>query len=229
MKDCSGIHWSGRTVKGVVFDVDGTLTDSIEAYYTIFRDTCAPFGIRVQREDVLEPMAVGANIWDRVIPPDLPGREEKLSQCRRVIHGVFSEVIRQAKPFPGIKTVLSRLRDKGIRLGILTSSWKPALLPLSENNLIQYFEAIITREDSFAPKPSPEGMLECLSRMGISPDCALTVGDSPLDIRAGKMVGMLTIAVLSGIASRGLLETEEPTAIINDISELTRLLWGNQA
>jgi phosphoglycolate phosphatase-like HAD superfamily hydrolase len=229
MKDGSGIQWSGRTVKAVVFDVDGTLTDSIEAYYIVFRDACARFGIRVQREDVLDPMAVGGNIWERVFPLDLPGREEMLSEFRRVIPGVFSDVIRQVKPFPGLKPVLSGLRDKGIRLGILTSSWKLALLPLSENNLIQYFEAIITREDSFALKPSPEGMLECLSRIGISPDCALMVGDSPLDIRAGRTAGVLTIAVLSGIASRGQLEAEAPTAIIDDVSQLTGLLSGNQA
>jgi len=227
MSGGTGIAWAGRTIKGIIFDVDGTLTDSIEAYYVIFRDTCARFGIGVRREDVLEPMALGANIWDRVIPHDLQDREEKLAQCRREIPSVFSDVIRLAKPFPGLEEVVFHLREWGVVLGILTSSWKPALQPLEERNLLRYFQAVITREDRYASKPSPEGMLECLNRMGVSPDCALAVGDSPLDVRAGKGAGALTIGVLSGIGSREQLEAEEPTRIIDDVNQLMVVLSGD--
>jgi HAD superfamily hydrolase (TIGR01509 family) len=226
---CAGVMWSGRTVKGIIFDVDGTLTDSIDAYHEIFRVTCARVGIAVRREDVLESMALGANIWERIFPPALPDRDEKLARCMQEIPKVFSDVISQAKPFPGLEKVLSDLRDMGIVLGIVTSSWRLALQPLVKHNLIRHFQAIITREDRYARKPSAEGMLECLHRMGISPDCALTVGDSPLDVQAGKRAEILTIGVLSGISSRELLEAEEPTLILDGVSQLPGVVTGKGA
>ncbi|MGZ3495353.1 MAG: HAD hydrolase-like protein, partial [Thermodesulfobacteriota bacterium] len=70
----SGLFWKGRKIEGIIFDVDGTLTDSIEAYYNVFREVSARFGIHVRREDVLEPMAMGFLIWDRIIPGDSPER-----------------------------------------------------------------------------------------------------------------------------------------------------------
>jgi phosphoglycolate phosphatase-like HAD superfamily hydrolase len=101
------------------------------------------------------------------------------------------------------------------------------LAPLLENDLVRDFEAIITREDSYASKPSPEGMVECLRRMDVRPDCGLAVGDSPMDIRAGKRAGALTIGVLSGIANREQLEAEEPTLIIDDVGQIPWVLSGN--
>jgi phosphoglycolate phosphatase-like HAD superfamily hydrolase len=60
--------------------------------------------------------------------------------------------------------------------------------------------------------------------MKVEPSHAITIGDTPLDIRAGKAAGTLTIGVLSGIGTRAQLEAEKPTAIIKDISEVLSLL-----
>ena len=82
----------------------------------------------------------------------------------------------------------------------------------------------MTREEGFPPKPAPDGTLECLRRMKVAPSHAITIGDTPLDVRAGKAAGTLTIGVLSGIGTREQLEAEKPTAIIKDISEVLSLL-----
>ena len=222
--DPRDVVWQGRRLEGIVFDVDGTLTDSIEAYYETFRESCARIGIQVTRKDVLEPMVDGSKIWDRAIPHDLPDRQEKIQQCIQIIGQVFLEVIRRTQPFQGIEEVLLSLRQNGLTLGILTSSWKPALLPLEKNGLIACFAAVISREDGYAAKPAPDGVLACLNLMNVDPAHALTVGDSPLDIRAGKEAGALTIGVLSGIATREQLEAEAPTLIIDSVGGLTAVL-----
>jgi phosphoglycolate phosphatase-like HAD superfamily hydrolase len=90
--------------------------------------------------------------------------------------------------------------------------------------LSHYFKVIMTREDGFPQKPAPDGILECLRRMKVIPDNAIVIGDTPLDIRAGKAAGTLTIGVLSGIGTRAQLEAEAPTAIIEHISQLLLLL-----
>jgi HAD superfamily hydrolase (TIGR01509 family) len=218
------VIWRGRRIEGIVFDLDGTLTDSIEAYYEIFRQTCATFGIQVNRKDVLEPMALGSLIWDRAIPHDLPDRQKKIEQCIQAIPQVFRDVIQHVRPFPGIEELLLSLRQSGLELGILTSSFKAALLPLQKNGMIPHFSAVITREDGFTIKPAPDGILACLKLMNVDPARALAVGDSPMDIRAGKKAGILTVGVLSGIGTREQLEAEAPTSIIDSVGGMIALL-----
>jgi phosphoglycolate phosphatase/pyrophosphatase PpaX len=216
-----GIVWSGRRVEGIVFDVDGTLTDSIEAYYEGFRRVMAKIGIHIKREDILEPMATGSLIWDRVIPENTAEREEKIRQCMELIPQIYREVFKSVQPFPGLESVLTRLEEKGVCLGVLTASRSIAVQPL--HSLIRYFRVIMTREEGFPNKPAPDGILECLKRMEILPSQAITIGDTPLDIRAGKAAGTLTVGVLSGIGSRPQLQAEEPTAIIENVSNLWSL------
>ena len=67
-------------------------------------------------------------------------------------------------------------------------------------------------------------MLECLRRMNVHPHQAVTVGDSPLDIRAGKESGALTVGVLSGIGSHDKLEAEKPTFIIEGVPQILSVL-----
>jgi len=218
----SGLSWRGRKIEGIIFDVDGTLTDSIEAYYKVFREVSARFGIHVRREDVLEPMAMGSIIWDRIIPGDSPERDEKIKQLMNAIPEVYQKVFEHVLPFAGVEPVLKKLDEQKIRFGVLTSSRKAAVRPL--HSLSHYFRVILTREEGFPQKPAPDGILECLRRMKVEPSHAITIGDTPLDVRAGKAAGTLTIGVLSGIGTREQLEAENPTAIIKDISEVLSLL-----
>jgi HAD superfamily hydrolase (TIGR01509 family) len=218
------IFWSGWEIEGIIFDVDGTLTNSIEAYYEVFREVTARIGIQIRKEDVLEPMATGSLIWDRIIPEDFPGRDEKIKQFMEVIPQVYQEVFKHVQPFAGLELVLKGLKERGVRLGALTSSRAVAVRPLDKHALSHYFMVIMTREDGFPPKPAPDGILECLRRLKVLPSHAIVIGDSPLDIRAGKAAGTLTIGVLSGIGSLAQLEADVPTAIINHISQLLSLL-----
>ena len=81
----------------------------------------------------------------------------------------------------------------------------------------------MTRDEGFPSNPAPDGILECLKRMETPPSQAITIGDTPLDILAGKAAGTLTIGVLSGIGNRAQLQEEEPTAIIGRVSDLLSL------
>jgi HAD superfamily hydrolase (TIGR01509 family) len=220
MERYRGISWQEIRIGAIVFDVDGTLTDSIEAYYEVFRDATARFGIHVKKEDVLEPMATGTLIWDRAIPMDMEDRDNKIKQIGEVISEIFPKRFEQVQPFPGVEPVLKELKERSLKLGVLTSSWASALRPLKSHSLDGYFDVLLSREDGFRPKPSPEGMLRCFKRMGVNPESSLVIGDSPVDIRSGKAAGALTIGVLSGIGSREQLEAEAPTFIIETVGDL---------
>jgi HAD superfamily hydrolase (TIGR01509 family) len=220
----SGVYWSGRKVEGIVFDVDGTLTDSIDSYYEVFRRAMEQIGIPVQRREVLNPMATGQPIWDWAIPRDIANREEKIQQCKKLIPEIFQGVFKQVPPFPELGRLLDRLKERGIQMGAVTSSWNSAIRPLQDHSLVHYFKAVVTREDGLQLKPAPDSIIECLRRMEIDPAKAVTVGDTPMDIQAGKAAGTLTIGVLSGIGNREQLEAENPTVIIDGVAQILSVL-----
>jgi HAD superfamily hydrolase (TIGR01509 family) len=218
-----GIRWFGVMVRGVVFDLDGTLTDSIEAYYEAFREATARCGIQIKKEEVLESMAMGHLIWDRAISKEVTNREEKIKQCMKIMPEVFLSAIERVKPFPGVDTLLETLRCRKVRIGIVTSSSRDALQPLHNHRLLDCFDATVTREDGLRIKPSGDGIVECLRRMQVRAGHAVMVGDSALDIRAGKEANTLTIGVLSGIGTLSQMEEAAPTAIVEGVKDLLTL------
>jgi phosphoglycolate phosphatase-like HAD superfamily hydrolase len=90
--------------------------------------------------------------------------------------------------------------------------------------LTRYFKLIITSQDVKEPKPSPQAFLIAANRLGVSAKDSLVVGDSIADIKAGRLAGARTAAVLSGLFSREELEKEKPDLIIRDINSLPKFL-----
>jgi HAD superfamily hydrolase (TIGR01509 family) len=218
------VCWLGKRIDGIVFDVDGTLTDSIEAYYEVFLEATSRFDIPIKREDVLEPMSTGSLIWERAIPKDIADRDEKIKQVSNVISEIFPKAFEHVRPFPKVESVLKALKKRAVKIGAVTSSWGSVLRPLYSHSLAHYLDVVITRDDGYPVKPAPDGILESLNRMEVDPGHALTIGDTLMDIRAGRAAGTLTIGVLSGIGSRAQLEAEGPTAVIENVAELLSLL-----
>ncbi len=218
------VEWRGRRVEGIVFDVDGTLTDSIESYYEVFRRAMEKIGVPVNRQEVLNPMAFGLPVWDWAIPKEIENREEKVRECKKLIPGIFTAVFSRVRPFAGLEDVLKKLSDRGIRLGVATSSWISAVRPLQIHGMEHYFRAFVTREDGFPLKPAPDSILECLRKLEVDPAAAIVVGDTPLDIRAGKAAGTITIGVLSGIGTREQLEAESPSIILDGVGQIVSIL-----
>ena len=235
MRQSSALSWRGRVIRGAVFDLDGTLTDSIAAYFQVFSEATLQLGIHVQKADVLEPLAEGVDPWDRAIPAHVPERLKKIEHCKSLIPRIYQEALGRVHIFPGVQRVLSALAERNVELGIVTDSARKSLTLLHDRNLNRHFRAIITREDGFPKKPEPGGVKECLRRLEVAPSDAITIGDSLLDIRAGKRLGTMTIGVLSGVATRSQMEAERPTAVAMDVSELLSILNleqsvpGNQA
>jgi HAD superfamily hydrolase (TIGR01509 family) len=220
----SPLIWRGTSIRGLVFDLDGTLTNSIEVYYNVFKEGLAEVGIEIAGEDVLEPLSEGMGPWDRVIPADLPDREEKMRLLKRRFRKSFIDALDRIKPLPGADRVLALSAKRGFRLGLVTDSPRSSLRPLEENSLLGCFQAIITRDDGLPHKPAADGILECLRRLGVAPGEAITIGDALLDVRAGRAAGTLTIGVLTGLASPRQFDEEPPTALVDDVSDIPGIL-----
>jgi HAD superfamily hydrolase (TIGR01509 family) len=213
-------------VRGVIFDVDGTLADSLDFYY---RMACALVEAldapAVSRERVYELMGSGdPDLLVKLFPTDLPDLESKLRQALgEAVRVWMRRLAAEAEPFAGSLELLRALHAAGRPLGIATSS-SSALPFLDRWGVRQLFASIVGREHTERRKPHPDPVLRCVRELDLAPDEAAYVGDSPIDIQAGRAAGVRTVGVLTGTSTREILEAASPDYIIDSVADLEELL-----
>ncbi|MBW2029652.1 MAG: HAD family hydrolase [Deltaproteobacteria bacterium] len=217
----------GAIPDAVLFDLDGTLIDSTEAYFMIMEIAFQRIGVPpVSRKRILNAVVDGAFLWDEVLPAtDQEEKDALITKAWGIIREIYPQIFRdQAGLFPGAGDILKDLKAGGVKIGIATSTPRDQLevklFPLRESGVDQLLDAVIAADDTQRRKPAADPLLECVRQMGAAPDRSVYVGDTRADIRAGKAAGMATIGVLSGIDPYETLKMEEPDLIIKGIVEL---------
>ena len=218
-------------VDAVMFDLDGTLIDSVPIYYKIIDIVFTKIGVpAVSRETLMEAMDDGDFDWNRVLPADMKSRKVELTLKAR---GIVDEIAppmfhKQIKLIPGTDDLFKEIAITGIKIGLVTST--PAqmmavkMIPLSKAGLEKQLEAIVTADDVRQKKPSAEPLVQCSQKLGVPLKKCVYVGDTRVDIRAGKAAGMKTVGVLTGFDDYDALKKETPDAIIDSITQLSEIL-----
>jgi HAD superfamily hydrolase (TIGR01549 family) len=221
-------------VETVIFDLDGTLIDSTDAYFRLVEMTLDHLGLPgVMRERMLEASDNGDFDWGLVLPSDLPPdktriiKKEAWTYVRGIYPAVFEETVRL---FPGVIEVIEEIGAKGIRMGIVTSTPRVNMAHkihlLREGGIEHHFAALITADDAPRKKPDPDPLIACTRSLGSSAEKSLYVGDTRSDIRAGKAAGMKTAAVLTGFDSLEMLAREAPDLLLPSVADLIEKLDG---
>ena len=131
------------------------------------------------------------------------------------------------RPFPGAAETVAELERRGYRLAIVTSKHRrSAMRGMELCGIVSHFDVIVTPEDVREPKPHPEPVLFALEKLGVAPEEALFVGDSPHDIAAGQAAGTRTAGALWGPFPRAALEKARPDAFLETQQDVLRLLDG---
>ena len=219
------------TVDAVMFDLDGTLIDSVPIYYEIIDIVFAELEVpAVSRETLLKAMDDGDFNWDFVLPDHMKKRKSELSEKARVIIDEIAPAMfhNQVKLIPGTEVIFKEIAATGIKIGLVTST--PAqrmavkMIPLSNAGLVHLLEVIVTADDVRHKKPSAEPLIQCSQKLGIPLKKCVYVGDTRVDIRAGKAANMGTVGVLTGFDDYDALKNGMPDAIINSIAQLGETL-----
>jgi phosphoglycolate phosphatase len=124
-----------------------------------------------------------------------------------------------AEMHPGAPELLEALQRQGIKVGIVTRNCRAAVEHILGRNTLTY-DVLLTRDDVTAVKPDPEHLLTALRMLGVEPGRALMVGDHPMDVRAGRVVGTKTVAVLTGYSPVERFAPENPDLILEQVGEL---------
>lgn len=210
-------------LKGVLFDLDGTLADTYELILASFRyATQEVLGRTIPDSELMakvgQPLVV--QMWDFA---DDEETHDKLFDTYLAHNAtVHDKLIRS---FPGVRAMLDELRDGGLAMGVVTSKRHAAAERALESiGLGGYFPFIIGADDWPAHKPDPGSVLHGCDLLGIAPKECAYVGDSPFDMQAGNAAGCFSVAVMWGMFSRDELMAEHPCAVAEELGDLSKLL-----
>jgi len=212
-------------IKALFVDLDGTLVDSREAYTEALKAGMSAIGKTNFNYDLTleipRRLEQGLPIDDLIGNPVLT---EKF--LKKYLSTYYDSALKKSKPFPNVTQTLSLLSKK-FSLALITMrfiSQEKLAEELKRLGFTEHFNMTITALDVDSPKPSPEALLKCAKCLNVPAcECAI-VGDSIVDIQAGKRAGTKTIAVLSGLFRREELEKQLPDAIIESFSKILGVL-----
>ncbi len=208
--------------KGLIFDLDGTLLDTLQDLAEAANATLAHFGFPVHPVDSYRYF-VGEGLHTlvkRILPDSATETDiEKLMEKFGEIYATNWNA--NSGPYPGILDMLQALSNAGMQLAVLSN--KPheftkicvdTLLPESS------FSFVYGKRDGIARKPDPVGALEIAAKMNLSVEEILYVGDTATDMQTGNRAGMKTIGVEWGFRKREELEENKAWKIASTPSEV---------
>jgi pyrophosphatase PpaX len=207
--------------RGVFFDLDGTLADTVGLILHTYRHTMrVHLGETLPDERWLATIGTPVREQLRDFARDDGEAEAMLETYTEFQANVHDEMV---KPFPGAGVVLSELRERGTRLAVVTSKRAAvARRTLEACDLMDSVDLLVGADDVKRAKPDPEPVLKALASLDLS-ECAgevLFVGDAPFDLRAGRAAGTRTAGVSWGAFARPALEAEGPDYFLESLEEL---------
>jgi HAD superfamily hydrolase (TIGR01509 family) len=183
----------------VIFDVDGTLVDSVDLHAEAWRRVLGEFGRDVKLSDVRAQIGKGGDELLKVfLSPDEIEKDGKTLDER---HGALfkAEYMSQVRPFPGVRGLFEHLIARGHRIALGSSGKEDEvehhkrLCGIEDLDLMQ-----TTSEDAEKSKPHPDIFQAALKKLGVGPEQAVAVGDTPYDASAAGKAGIVAIGVMCG-------------------------------
>ncbi len=187
-------------IKAVIFDVDGTLIDTVDLHAQAWVEALKQFGVEVPFEDMRVQIGKGGDqILHGLMPPDMvENRGEEIQHHRAMLFE--RDFLHRAKPFPGVRELFQRIKASGQR-AVLASSGKADEVARYKEiaGIADLIDDATSSDDAERSKPFPDIFEAALAKLdGIGPDEAVVVGDTPYDAEAARKAGLQSIGVLSG-------------------------------
>ncbi|MBI5225871.1 HAD-IA family hydrolase [Candidatus Micrarchaeota archaeon] len=181
-------------IQAVLFDVDGVLLESHDALLNLYQDFAREFGLHpLAPKDILQHAGLKDEDWVRALAPEFSETRvhAAASWCERNYAETYIPLF--ARPAPGAKELLYHLQARKIKKAIVTN--QSAAQAVASQKLIDYrgFDTVVTWEDVVHAKPSPEPLLKALDRLNVAPENAIYLGDTAVDVQAGKAAGIRTL------------------------------------
>jgi HAD superfamily hydrolase (TIGR01509 family) len=213
-------------MRALIFDLDGTLVDTVYAHVFAWQQALAEAGMNIPGWLIHRRIGMSGGLFTRAVTREL-GRDlsaEEVQALQRRHGKLFVELLPVRRPLPGAVDLLLSLRESGISFGIATSGRRPlindslAALSLGPETIV------VERGEVARAKPEPDLFLACQQRLGVEAKNCYVVGDAVWDLLAARRAGMLSIGLLSGGYGEDELTRAGAFRVYRDPAELHRSL-----
>ena len=212
-----------RKPRAVLFDLDGTLIDTVELILASYRHTCQVHALH----------GVPDHIWAQSLGTPLRVQFARFASGPEHVQDMIATYLEHnmkhhdslVREYPGVLEAVRGLSTSGLRLAVVTSKMHGGLeRGLSVGGYDGLFELLIGADDVENPKPHPEPVLKALSGLGVEPAEAVFVGDSPYDMASGRAAGVRTAVATWGPFSREALEPHKPDFWLESPAAILKLV-----
>jgi HAD superfamily hydrolase (TIGR01509 family) len=213
-------------VPALIFDLDGTLVDTVYAHVFAWQQALAEAEMPIDGWRIHRRIGMSGGLFARAVGREL-GRalspeEVEAAQTR---HGeLFREALPERRPLPGAVELLAELRATAVPHGIATSGRRPEINASLEALGVGTETVVIERGSVQRAKPEPDLFLACAEQLGVPPEECYVVGDAVWDLLAARRARMLSIGLLSGGYGEDELTRAGAFRVYTDTNELRESL-----
>lgn len=208
--------------KGIIFDVDGTLTYTNQLIFDSFNHITKKYlGKTFSDEEIIALFGPTEDVILKEMCKD------EYDIARKEYYQYYKENHNIAHTYAGIETLIEDLFNNKIILGVFTGKGRTsALITLDELGLTDYFGLIVSGDDVVNHKPHPEGIIQFLEQYNLSPDEVLMVGDAPSDIKAAKAAGVSIASVIWDSYSEEEVRKLNSNNLFHSVDELRSFIFS---
>lgn len=211
-------------VKGVIFDLDGTLIDTIEGLANSVNYALSFYGFpnhSVEKYRTFVGNGVG-KLVERALPE---GKKYLLGEVRKVFEKHYSETMLDILPvYDGIWDLIEYLKKKNIKMAVNTNKMDIFAKPMIKKVFGDIFFETLGEVSEFGRKPSPEGAKYLVDKIGLKVSDCVYVGDSGVDVETAKNADMRGISVTWGFVPKSVLKTYNPQIMADTPYEIIDLI-----
>jgi HAD superfamily hydrolase (TIGR01509 family) len=210
----------------VLFDLDGTLVDTVGTRLEAWLRAFAEFQIPADRDRVKALIGSDGRRLARVVAESahVPIDTERASAIDRRAGGIYNELNTDPRLLPGVKDALAALDARGVRWAIATSSLEEQVVASVDALMLARRPLIVDGSHVAQAKPAPDLMLRACVELQVNADRTWCVGDAVWDMQAAKSAAMPSIGVTTGFASAEELEAAGAWLVIDQLDRLIPLL-----
>jgi len=204
---------NNNTLKAILFDMDGVLVDSMNYHMQSWKQLLEKYGISITERFIYEHEgAMGVDIIQNLfnksgLSVDGDQIMEIYDQQNRIFR---EEYLGQVRLYPETLTLIDRFQQRGLRLGLVTSSRMNLVEQIWEDHhCLNRFDTIVTADDVARFKPNPDPYLKALEKLKQEPEGCLVVENAPAGIEAAKAAGLICYAVTTTLPRESLYQADK--------------------
>ena len=184
--------------KCVIFDLDGVLVDTVEAWMKIHREAAKKFVPNPPADEEIDKLVYTptSEFVDRLLPENIEMRDKIARKMHDYIQNHMEDMITSScvKEKEGARDLLRKLKQEKIKIGLVTNNEKKFTKQVISHFALQkFFDAVITKDDVKNTKPHPEPLLKAIEQLGCPLENCIYIGDTEADVIAGKLAGIITV------------------------------------